>query len=309
MNQPTGVLLGAYGAARGLEDIEAYYTDIRHGRSPTPAQLQDLVDRYRAIGGASPLMAITEQTGRSLQAALEARHGPGVFHVEVAYRHVSPRLADVAIGMADAGVARVLGIALAPHYSGFTYRGYRDPVAQRLDAHQPPVHFYQVPSWHQVPSFIRLLAARLANQLEALGPDAPLARVYFSAHSLPQRILAEGDPYPGQVQATARAVAQVLGLARWGVTWQSAGRTGEAWIGPDILDTLRTEAACGTRVVVDCPAGFVSEHLEVLYDLDVEAARLAGTLGLRFVRTAMPNADPEFIAVLVDVVEANLSRL
>ncbi len=306
MNRPLGVLLGAYGAPRSLEDVEAYYTDIRRGHPPTKAQLQELTDRYRAIGGVSPLMAITEETGRRLQAALAERHGPGAFRVEVGYRHVAPRLADVALDLARTGVRGVLGIALAPQHSGFTYHGYGDPVARALSASSPPVPFYQVPSWHLVPSFIDLIAARVSERLAALGEGA---WVCFSAHSLPERILAQGDPYPAEVEATARAVAQRLGLMNWSVAWQSAGRTDEAWIGPDILETLRRLAQAGVRAVVDCPAGFVSEHLEVLYDLDVEAASLARSLGLRFARTAMPNADPEFVAVLADVVDAHRSRL
>lgn len=277
-----GVLVMAYGTPATPSDIEAYYTHVRRGRPPAPEQLEELEGRYAAIGGTSPLLERTRAQAAGLQAAL----GDG-YLVELGMKHAQPFIEDGVEALADAGAADVVGLVLAPHFSQLSVGEY----AARATGVRV------VPSWHLAPGYLDLLARFVA---EVATPDS---EVVFTAHSLPSRILDEGDPYPVQLRETAAAVAERANVERWSVGWQSAGRTPEPWIGPDILDVLRDRAASGNvdRVVV-CPAGFVSDHLEVLYDLDVEATALASQLGLGLARTRMPNDDPQFCATLADVV-------
>ncbi|MGH9278175.1 MAG: ferrochelatase [Acidimicrobiales bacterium] len=270
-----GVLVMAYGTPAGPEDIEAYYTHIRRGRPPTPEQLADLQGRYEAIGGVSPLLERTRAQADALQAVL----GEG-FRVELGMKHAAPFIED---GLASlGGTDPVIGLVLAPHYSRLSVGEYAARAGSGVT---------MVESWHLEPGYIDLLARSVK---EAGGFD----EVVFTAHSLPARTIAEGDPYPRQLEETAQAVAERAGVDRWSVAWQSAGRTPEPWIGPDILEVLRSRSGS----VLVCPAGFVSDHLEVLYDLDIEAAQLASDLGLRFARTPMPNDDPDFVATLAGVV-------
>jgi ferrochelatase len=287
---PVGVLLMAYGTPATPDDIEAYYTHVRRGRPPTPDLLDELRGRYEAIGGTSPLLKRTRAQAAGVQAAL----GDG-YRVELGMKHAPPFVEEGVEALAAAGVSAIVGLALAPHYSRLSvgeYAGRAQAAAGRTG-----VDFTMVESWHLEPGYVALLADRLA---EVERPDG--SEVVFTAHSLPQRILADGDPYPRQLEQTAAEVASAAGVERWSVGWQSAGRTPEPWIGPDILDVLRARAAAGCAGVVVCPAGFVSDHLEVLYDLDVEARALAASLGLPFARTRMPNDDPRFCAAVAAVV-------
>ena len=278
-----GVLVMAYGTPATPADIEAYYTHVRRGRPPAPEQLAELQGRYAAIGGTSPLLERTRAQAAGLAAALGDE-----WVVELGMKHAPPFIEDGMRALAEAGVDadRVVGLVLAPHYSRLSVGEY---AARATGARV-------VESWHLAPGYVELLA-RFVD--EVATPDS---EVVFTAHSLPARILDEGDPYPVQLRETAAAVAERAGVSRWSVGWQSAGRTPEPWIGPDILDVLRDRAARGAQHVVVCPAGFVSDHLEVLYDLDVEASALAGALGVGFARTGMPNDDPQFCATLADVV-------
>ena len=278
-----GVLLMAYGTPATPDDIEAYYTHVRRGRPPAPEQLAELRSRYEAIGGTSPLLARTRAQAAGIQAAL----GDG-YAVELGMKHAAPFLEDGMAALASAGVARVVGLVLAPHFSRLSVGEYEERAAKAAASHG--IEFEMVRSWHLEPRFLDLLASFVRD---AGGPDR---EVVFTAHSLPTRILAEGDPYPAQLEETAAAVSDRAGVSRWSVGWQSAGRTPEPWIGPDILEVLRDRAASGAAPggVLVCPAGFVSDHLEVLYDLDIEATALAAELGLPFARTRMPNDDPRF---------------
>jgi len=282
-----GVLLMAYGTPATPADVEAYYRHVRRGRAPTPEQLADLQRRYDAIGGTSPLLARTQAQARGVQAALE-RHDHGRFTVALGMKHAPPFIEDGVRALAAAGVepGRAVGLVLAPHYSRLSVGEY----AARAEG------VAVVESWHLEPGYLDLLA-RFVGEVATADSE-----VVFTAHSLPSRILAEGDPYPSQLAETAAAVAEAAGVEHWSVAWQSAGRTPEPWIGPDILDVLRDRAARGVERVVVCPAGFVSDHLEVLYDLDVEATALAAELGIGFARTRMPNDDPQFCATLAEVV-------
>jgi protoporphyrin/coproporphyrin ferrochelatase len=277
----------AYGSPERLADVPAYYSDIRGGRPIAPEHLEDLVERYRRLGveDTNPLNEITEAT----RAALERELG---LPVHTGMKHWSPRIADAA--EAAAGADRVVGLVLAPHYSALSIKGYRDQLEQAL-AGRAELRF--VESWHDDPAFVAVLADKIR------GTDA---HVVFSAHSLPARILELGDPYQDQLLETARLVAERAGVGDWSFSFQSESPTGEPWLGPDILDHLRDLHGRGVRKVLVCPVGFVSDHLEIRWDIDVEAVELAQELGLELSRIEMPNDEPDFVAALAGIVRRTL---
>lgn len=287
----------AYGTPASLDDVEAYYTHIRRGRPPTPELLDELVGRYRAIGGVSPLRRITEAQRDRLGAAL----GDG-WRVELGQKHAAPFVEDAVAALAASGVERVVGVVLAPHYSRGSVGEYVTRLEAAAGAHG--LAWSAVESWHDLPEHTAFLAAAVRDGLAGLPPRT---KVLFTAHSLPERVLA-GDPYPDELHASAAAAAGAAGLDRWagwGLAWQSAGRTPEPWRGPDLLAVLDDLAATGRADgVLVCPQGFVADHLEVLYDLDVEAARRAADLGLAFARTRSLNDDPTVLAALAERVRA-----
>jgi ferrochelatase len=283
----------AYGTPATPDDVEAYYTHVRRGRPPTPEQLADLRRRYDAIGGTSPLLARTQEQAAGIQAAL----GDG-FLVELGMKHAAPFIEDGVAALAKAGVDRIVGLVLAPHYSALSVGEYATRAEAK--AAEAGVAFSMVRSWHLADGYVELLAGFVRDQVEGLGVDP--VEVVFTAHSLPTRILDMGDPYPDQLAETAAAVAARAGVERWSVGWQSAGRTPEPWIGPDILAVLPALKEGGAAGVVVCAAGFVSDHLEVLYDLDVEARAAAEAIGLAFTRTPSPTADPRFCATVAGVI-------
>lgn len=297
------VLLMAYGSPDRLDQVEAYYADIRRGSPPPPHLLDELLGRYRAIGGGSPLSRIVEEQRAAVEAELAARGMP--VPVYAGMRHIEPRIGDIVRGMAADGVRRFVAIALAPQKSS-NAAGYRRAVDAALAAigdGAPAVAF--VDSWYDQPRFIEALAETTREAL-ARFPDPAAVRVMFTAHSLPARVLADGDPYPDELAGTARLVARRLGLARYEFSFQSAGRTGEPWLGPDILDEIRRLAADGVSELVIRPVGFVADHLEVLYDIDIEAQGVAREAGIHLERARSMNTDPTFIAGLADIATAAL---
>jgi ferrochelatase len=305
---PVGVLAMAYGTPADPGQLEAYYTHIRHGHTPAPALLEELRRRYQAIGGLSPLLEHTRTQVRGLQTALDGC-APGHFRTASGMKHAPPFLEEGIAGLVNAGVRRIIGLVLAPHYSMMSVGEYLQRAKAACSAAVP---FSAIESWHLVPGYLSYLTTQVlhvkAHMSETTGLAEKDMHVLFTAHSLPTRILDAGDPYPDQLRETAEAVAHLARLPRWSVAWQSAGRTADPWIGPSILDVLPELAARGVRGVVVCPAGFVSEHLEVLYDLDIEASQLATTLHLAFARTALPNDDSRFLAMLAGQVVAHLER-
>ena len=279
-----GVLLMAYGTPATPADVEAYYTHVRRGRPPTAEQLADLQRRYDAIGGTSPLLQRTEAQRRGVQAALDRR---GAFTVELGMKHAPPFIEEAAARVVNDGASRVVGVVLAPHYSRLSIGEYEERARAAVG---DGGSFAMVPSWYDAPPYLHALAERVEKALATL-PER--TEVVFTAHSLPARIVDEGDPYPEQLRWTAEAVAERAGVERWRIGWQSAGRTPEPWIEPDILEILDEVAALDEDDgVLVCPAGFTSDHLEILYDLDVEAAARAERLGLAFARTESLNDDP-----------------
>ena len=300
-----GVLLMAYGAPERLDQVEAYYTHIRRGNPPPPPLLEELIGRYRAIGGGSPLSRIVERQRAALASEL-ARRGRAMA-VYAGMKHIEPFVADVVRRMASDGVEHIVALALAPQHSSFneqTYGRSVEDAAAAMGDRAPAVTL--LGSWHDRPRLIEAMAAATAEALARC--EAPSeAQVFFTAHSLPERIAGGTDPYAREVAGTAALIAERLGLERCDVAFQSAGRTGERWIGPELRDEIRRVVSNGVREVVVCPVGFVADHLEVLYDIDVEARAVAEGLGVRLERARSMNDDPTFIAALADVVEPALA--
>ncbi|MBV9290828.1 MAG: ferrochelatase [Frankiales bacterium] len=287
-----GVLVMAYGTPRDRDDIETYYTDIRRGRPPTPELLADLVRRYDALGGTFPLRDITDRQVAALSAAL----GDG-FVVSLGTKHSRPSVEDGVRDLAARGVERIVGLVLAPHYSRFSVGEYAERAAKAGAEHGLAVD--TIESWHLLPAYVEFLAAAVHRALTTVPAGS---EVVFTAHSLPQRILGTGDPYPVQLKETAAAVSSAAGISTWSVGWQSAGRTPEPWLGPDVLEIVRGRAVAGAAGLVVCACGFVADHLEVAYDLDIEAAAAAGVAEIPFARTASVNDDPAVMRALAGLV-------
>ncbi len=280
-------MLMAYGSPSTADDIRPYLEDIREGRPVSDEAVEELTERYRRIGGRSPLDEITERQ----RAALEGEVG---IPVHLGMKHWRPRIADAAARALEGGAKRVLGLVLAPHYSQLSIAGYREQLEEGLEG-RAELRF--VESWHDHEPFLEVLADRVR------GTDA---HVVFTAHSLPERILAMGDPYREELLTTSRLVAERAGLDRWSFAFQSASPTGEPWLGPDILEELDRLHAEGVEKVLVAPVGFVSDHLEILWDLDVEARERAAELGLELDRIDSLNDDPAFIRALALLVRTSL---
>jgi protoporphyrin/coproporphyrin ferrochelatase len=278
------VVLMAYGSPSEPEDVRPYLEDVRGGRAVSDEAVEELAERYRRIGGRSPLDDVTE----AQRAALERELGAPVF---VGMKHWRPRIAEAVEAALAAGATRIVGLVLAPQYSRLSVGEYRERLEDALDGRAELV---LVESWHDDSAFVGLLAERVR------GADA---WVVFTAHSLPERILADGDPYRDQLLETSRLVAERAGLERWSFAFQSASTTGEPWLGPDVLEELWRLRAEGVREVLVAPVGFVSDHLEILWDLDVEARERAAELGLEWARTESLNDEPAFIQALAGLVQ------
>jgi ferrochelatase len=339
---PTAVVLMAYGTPRTPDDVEAYYTHIRRGRPPTPELLAELKGRYDALGGVSPLAERTEAQRAGLQTALD-RRAPGRFTAVLGQKHAAPFIEDAVDQVAGDGFERVVGLVLAPHYSGFSVGQYQERLREAAAA--KGVKTAGIESWHLEEAYLTFLTAAVTDGLAGLAehvdrdrvrrradrssavaccgaaarsrredgdPSARVLKVLFTAHSLPERVLAD-DPYPDQLRQSASEVAARVGLNRWAgwaIAWQSAGRTPEPWRGPDVLAVIRQLAETGRADgVLVCAQGFVADHLEVLYDLDIEARKVADEVGLAFARTRSLNDDPDVLAALADRVVATADTL
>jgi ferrochelatase len=294
------VVVMAYGTPRHRDEIAEYYTDIRRGRPPAPEQLAELTARYDALGGTSPLAARTEAQRTAIERALEHR-APGRFAVSLGLKHAAPKIEAAITAVADAGFTRAIGIVLAPHYSTRSIAEYNGRAA--AVAAERGIAFRGITNWHDEPAYIRFLTDTVKHQLATLPANT---MTLFTAHSIPQRAIVDGDPYAGQLAETAALVATAAGLPddRWKTAWQSAGRTPEPWLGPDILEVIDELAATDYNGVLVCPCGFVADHLEVLYDLDIEAAARAQKAGIAFARTASMNDDATVIDALASRIMA-----
>jgi protoporphyrin/coproporphyrin ferrochelatase len=283
------VVLMAYGSPSRPEDIRAYLEDIREGRPVSDEVVAELTERYRRIGGRSPLDEATEAQRAALERELE-------IPVFVGMKHWQPRIAEAVERALEAGADAIVGVVLAPHYSRLSIDGYRERLEAAL-GDRAELRF--VESWHTLEPYLDVLADRVR--------DTEAAHVVFTAHSLPARILDLGDPYREHLLETASLVAERAGLRAWSFAFQSASRTGEPWLGPDILEELDALHGRGVRHILVCPIGFVSDHLEILWDLDVEAREHAAELGITLERTQSLNDDPEFVRGLAGLVRQTLS--
>jgi protoporphyrin/coproporphyrin ferrochelatase len=277
------VIAMAYGSPSRIEDIPEYFADIRGGRPAAPEAVAELAERYRRIGGRSPLDEVTEAQRAALERELR-------LPVYVGMKHWTPRIADAAAAAIAGGADRIVGVVLAPHYSRMSIGGYRSRLEQAVDGSADLVF---IESWHDHEPFIDVLANRVR------GTEA---HVVFTAHSLPERALAGGDPYKSQLLETSRLVAARANVANWSFAFQSESATGEPWLGPDLLDELGRLHSSGVPKVLVAPIGFVSDHLEILWDIDVEARERADVLGLELDRIPSLNDDPAFIRALADLV-------
>ncbi|WP_036646089.1 ferrochelatase [Paenibacillus pini] len=306
MKNKVGVLVMSYGTPESLEGIEAYYTHIRRGHAPSPEQLKELSDRYEAIvGGVFPLRENTNRQVSGLQDTLnqDNRHPEVDFVCYQGLKHAAPFIEDGVEQMAKDGITEAVGIVLAPHYSTMSVGSYMKRAQEKAD--ELGVHIRFVHNYHLHPKLIEALSRRVSAKLdlfEEAGSERDKVRVLFSAHSLPEKILELGDPYPEQLLETSRAVAEQTGVTSWQFAWQSAGRTSVPWLGPDILDTLRSLSKEEVKDVLVAPIGFVSDHLEVLYDLDIEAQEVSKELDMRLMRIDSLNSDPLYMETLCDAV-------
>jgi len=294
----SAVLVMSYGTPERIEDVEAYYTHIRRGSPPPADLLAELVGRYEAVGGPTELNRITRAQAVGIGDALAARgHEVPVY---TGFKHVAPFVGETVRRMADDGIARAVGLVLAPHYS---LRSIAEYVRYAEAARPSGIELDIIPSWHDHPGFVAFLSTRLREALGRAGGSLP---VIFTAHSVPARVVDQGDPYPEQLRQTCALVATQAGVRRWEFAFQSAGWTTEPWLGPDVLEVIESIADHGAHGVIVQSIGFVADHLEILYDLDIEARRAAESRDLSFTRVALPNADPAFVTALADVVAERL---
>jgi ferrochelatase len=316
---PTGVLVMAYGTADGPDDIERYYTDIRGGRPPTPEHLQELKDRYAAIGNVFPLLDTTRAQADGIVERLNA-DGAGTFRPYLGMKHSPPFIPEAVAAMAADGVTHAVGIVMAPHWSGMSVETYIERTRAAIEEQGVDITMTFVRSFHDHPAFIAFLADRLRTTLSELDEAATSnATVLFTAHSLPVRMVEDGSlrckycdcddscRYRDGLQRTGDLVAEAVGVRGHRIAWQSVGRTADPWWGPGIDEVIPELAAAGRSACVVCCAGFVADHLETLYDLDSEAAAEARDAGIAFARTPMPNAAPAFLDVLATVVREHLA--
>jgi len=304
-----GLLVMAYGTPYKEEDLERYYTHIRHGRKPSPEMLEDLRDRYEAIGGISPLASITLDQAKSLEEHLNAIQDEIEFKMYLGLKHIEPFVEDAVKQMHEDGMEEAVSIVLAPHFSTFSvksYNGRAKEEAERLGGSQ----ITSVESWYDEPKFIQYWVEKVKAAFESMPSEEKESAVLIvSAHSLPEKILQSGDPYPNQLQETADLIAKGAGVSNYAVGWQSAGNTPEPWLGPDVQDLTRElYEKHGYKAFVYTPVGFVSDHLEVLYDNDYECKVVTDELGVSYYRPEMPNAQELFIDAMATVVLKKLGK-
>jgi ferrochelatase len=302
MTGTIGVLLMAYGGPDSLEDIPAFLLDIRGGRPTSQELIDEITENYRKIGGKSPLLELTRQQASLLEAQLNADAPPGVrYKTYIGMRHWTPWIKEAVDQMIADGIRHAVALVLAPHYSSMSTAKYFGKLAEALSEHDAPFTYNAITSYHDHPLYIEALARRVRRGLAELPPDT---LVIFSAHSLPVRIMGQGDPYDAQLKETARLVAEQVGLsdAQWTFSYQSAGRSPEPWLGPQIEEYVVELAEQGHQHLLSCVVGFVCDHVEVLFDIDVKAKQAASVAGARLVRVPSLNGDPLFIAALTDLV-------
>ncbi|KXG10078.1 ferrochelatase [Anoxybacillus rupiensis] len=298
-----GLLVMAYGTPYKEEDIERYYTHIRHGRKPPLEQLQDLKERYEAIGGISPLAKITKEQAEALEQHLNEIQDKIDFRMYLGLKHIEPFVEDAVKKMHENGIEEAVSLVLAPHFSTFSIQSYNTRAKAEAEKLNGPI-IHAIESWYQEPKFIEYWVEKVKEIYGQMSKEErEKAVLIVSAHSLPEKIIAAGDPYPSQLQETAEMIAKGAGVTHYAVGWQSAGNTPEPWLGPDVQDlTRQLHQEKGYTSFVYLPVGFVADHLEVLYDNDIECKQVTEEIGASYYRPEMPNAHPSFIDALATVV-------
>ncbi|SFA79851.1 MULTISPECIES: ferrochelatase [unclassified Bacillus (in: firmicutes)] len=298
-----GLLVMAYGTPNKLEDLEGYYTHIRHGRKPSPEMLEDLKNRYEAIGGISPLAKITIEQGQALEAHLNTIQDEVEFKMYLGLKHIAPFIEDAVKQMYEDGLEEAVSIVLAPHFSTFSIKSYNGRAKEEAEK-LGNLKIHSVESWYNEPKFIDYWVKKVSDTYaEMPNEERENAVLIVSAHSLPEKILQLGDPYPDQLHETADLIAQKTGIKNYAVGWQSAGNTPEPWLGPDVQDLTRELFEKHQyKAFVYTPVGFVSDHLEVLFDNDIECKAVTDEVGAQYYRPEMPNAKPEFIDAMATVI-------
>jgi ferrochelatase len=293
----------AYGTPYQKEDIIAYYTAIRHGRKPSDEQIADLERRYEAIGGLSPLAKLTREQGDALAERLNTIQSSNTFHAYLGLKYIHPFIEDAVQAMHDDGIEHAVSLALAPHYSRFSVQSYIDRAQSKAEE-LGGISITSLKSWYDQPEFIAFWQKAIQSSLAEIAEnERDQTVVLFTAHSLPEKILKNGDPYPDQIHETAQRIAAKSGIKHYAQAWQSAGKTGDPWLGPDVLDQIRNlHQSSEYKHFIFCPIGFVAEHLEVLYDNDQECRKLVESLGASYHRPQMPDTDPTFIDALASAV-------
>lgn len=302
-----GVMLMAYGAPAALDDVPDFFTHIRGGRRPPPERIEDLRSRYAQMGDCASLLRITERLAARIQQHLDAEGGTKV-RVFTGMRHSRPFIGERIADVEAAGVRRLVGLPLAPHFSSLSVGAYHRALGEAASALADPPELILVRDYHDHPGLIAAFARVLREALAAWGAGEEPPKVVFTAHSLPERIVTAGEPYKGQLLRTARLVAGSAGVNDWEFAFQSASPTGEPWMGPDFLEVIRRLAREGRRGVLIAPVGFLADHLEILYDVDILARKVAGEAGIRLERTSMLNDSADFVSVLAAIVRERLTR-
>ncbi|WP_227937849.1 ferrochelatase [Alkalihalobacillus deserti] len=302
-----GLLVMAYGTPRKKEEIESYYTHIRRGRKPSEEALEELTERYEAIGGISPLAKITEDQAYGLQDQLNKEFDDIEFKAYLGLKHIDPFIEDAVKQMKEDGIEEAVSIVLAPHFSTFSVKSYNGRAKEESENVSGPA-IYSVDSWYDEPLFIDYWVKQVKKTMDKIE-NKDKACVIFSAHSLPEKITKMGDPYPQQLQETADLIAEKAGINHYTIGWQSEGNTPDPWLGPDVQDLTRDlYEKHGYTAMVYCPVGFVADHLEVLYDNDIECRVVTDELGINYYRPEMPNSKPEFLECLATVVKKKLAE-
>lgn len=305
-----GLLVMAYGTPYKEEDLERYYTHIRRGRKPSDEMLQDLRDRYDAIGGISPLARITEQQANALGEHLNSIQDDIEFKVYLGLKHIEPFVEDAVQQMKADGIKEAVSIVLAPHFSTFSVKSYNGRAQEEAEKIGGP-SIVSVESWYDEPKFIQYWVDRVKETFGSMDDkEREKAVLIVSAHSLPEKIIQMGDPYPNQLQETADLIAKGAGIKNYEIAWQSEGNTPDPWLGPDVQDITRDlHKDKGYTSFVYTPVGFVSDHLEVLYDNDYECKIVTDEIGAKYYRPEMPNTQPEFIDAMATVVLDQLKKV
>jgi ferrochelatase len=292
-----GLLVMAYGGPNNLEEVEPYLLDVRGYRPTAPEIVHEVRERYREIGGRSPILEQTQEQAAALESALNTSLQE--FKAFVGMRHWHPYIQETLAEMQAQGIQRAVGLVMAPHYSRMSIGAYFKKIAEA----ELPIEVAPISDWHLLPGYIDALVSRVCAALERFPAEVrSQVPVIFSAHSLPERILEWNDPYPEQLRETVEAVMQQLGDQPHDFAFQSAAISNEPWLGPDVSVLIERFAKQGQKNIISCPIGFVCEHVEILYDIDIVYQKLARELGVRLERIEMVHTAPQMIAGLAELI-------